>query len=380
MQKSYTEQTEEELDKIAIESSEDSMEEEPPKVPAYHKRMMIAAGAIAVAMLCLVLSKTACGTWLANECMVISTLIQKVSALASGVMDKIPWPAPEHGAESIWQTITILFASVLVCPDHLPSPAAPLPVQPRRSRVVALLVTTLAVCSPTDSRVIAQAVPAVLKFIPGGSAILGFLIAGAAIGPFGMGFILDTEPVKHLAEIGVIFLLFNLGLELSLERLIALAKQVFVLGTLQFTLSTLAIAGVATLFAGYSGPAAIIVGGALALSSTAVVMKIMQERSETGSRHGRATFAILLFQDLAVVVLLMLVPLLATGGSGGHSPSPFALPIQPRTWETGLHDSRAMTLEHCCRHTCSVSSSTDCIEYVSACSCFSPGSEGLALV
>ena len=92
--------------------------------------------------------------------------------------------------------------------------------------------------------------------------------------------------------------------------------QVFVLGTLQFTLSTLAIAGVAIAVAGYSGPAAIIVGGALALSSTAVVMKIMQERSETGSRHGRATFAILLFQDLAVVVLLMLVPLLANGGNG----------------------------------------------------------------
>lgn len=161
-----------------------------------------------------------------------------------------------------------------------------------------------------------QAVPAVLKFIPGGSAILGFLVAGAAIGPFGLGLILDTEPVKHLAEIGVIFLLFNLGLELSLERLIALAKQVFVLGTLQFTMSTLAIAGVATVLAGYSGPAAVIVGGALALSSTAVVMKIMQERSETGSRHGRATFAILLFQDLAVVVLLMLVPLLAAGGTG----------------------------------------------------------------
>lgn len=156
----------------------------------------------------------------------------------------------------------------------------------------------------------------VLKFVPGGSAILGFLIAGAVIGPFGMGLIMDTEPVKHLAEIGVIFLLFNLGLELSLERLIALARQVFVLGTLQFTLSTCAIASAAILLAGYSGPAAIIVGGALALSSTAVVMKIMQERSETGSRHGRATFAILLFQDLAVVVLLMLVPLLAQGGSG----------------------------------------------------------------
>jgi Sodium/hydrogen exchanger family len=72
----------------------------------------------------------------------------------------------------------------------------------------------------------AQAVPAVLKWVPGGSAILGFLIAGAAIGPYGLGLIVDTGPVKHLAEIGVIFLLFNLGLELSLERLIALARQV----------------------------------------------------------------------------------------------------------------------------------------------------------
>ena len=95
--------------------------------------------------------------------------------------------------------------------------------------------------------------------------------------------------------------------------------QVFILGSMQFILSTLAIAGAAITIAGYSGPAAIVVGGALAMSSTAVVMKIMQERSETGSRHGRATFAILLFQDLAVVVLLMLVPLLANGGNGASS-------------------------------------------------------------
>jgi hypothetical protein len=119
VQKSYTEKAEEELDKIAIESSEESMEEDAVKVPVNRKRMMIAAGAVTAVVFCLVLSRTAFGTWLANECMVISTLIQKVSALASGVMDKIPWPAPEHGAESIWQTITILFASVLVCSENL---------------------------------------------------------------------------------------------------------------------------------------------------------------------------------------------------------------------------------------------------------------------
>ena len=71
-----------------------------------------------------------------------------------------------------------------------------------------------------------QTVPAVLKFVPGGSAILGFLVSGALIGPYGLKLIVDTGPVKHLAEIGVIFLLFNLGLELSLDRLIAMAKQV----------------------------------------------------------------------------------------------------------------------------------------------------------
>jgi Kef-type K+ transport system membrane component KefB len=99
--------------------------------------------------------------------------------------------------------------------------------------------------------------------------------------------------------------------------------QVFVLGTLHFAMSTLAIAGAAIALAGYSGPAALVVGGALALSSTAVVMRIMQDRSETGSRHGRATFAILLFQDLAVVVLLMLVPLLAAGGTGAAHATAF---------------------------------------------------------
>ena len=119
-----------------------------------------------------------------------------------------------------------------------------------------------------------QAVPSVIKFIPGGSAVLGFLIGGAVIGPFGLGLIQDVAIVKHLAEMGVVFLLFNIGLELSLERLQSLARAVFGMGLIHFVASTLAIAGIANVVAGYSGPCAIVVGGALALSSTAVGMQV----------------------------------------------------------------------------------------------------------
>jgi Sodium/hydrogen exchanger family len=93
------------------------------------------------------------------------------------------------------------------------------------------------------------------------------------IGPFGLGLIQDVAIVKHLAEMGVVFLLFNIGLELSLERLQTLARAVFGMGLIHFVASTLAIAGVAHLVAGYGGPCSVIVGGALALSSTAVAMQ-----------------------------------------------------------------------------------------------------------
>lgn len=166
--------------------------------------------------------------------------------------------------------------------------------------------------------------PSVIKFIPGGSAVLGFLLGGAFIGPHGLGLIKDIEPIAHLGEMGVVFLLFNIGLELSLERLQAMAKAVFGMGFAQFALSTVATAFVAMYASGYAGPTAVIVGGALALSSTAVAMQVLQERGESGTRHGRATFAVLLLQDLAVVVLLMLVPLLAGGDSGAAAPFPNA--------------------------------------------------------
>jgi len=160
-------------------------------------------------------------------------------------------------------------------------------------------------------------VPAVVKIIPGGNPVLGYLLAGALVGPYAFGIIHDVEHMRHTAELGVVFLLFNIGLELSIERLQAMAKFVFGMGTCQVLLSLAGVGAFAMALAGLTAPAAIVLGGALAMSSTAVVIQVLEERGEMGSRFGRATFSVLLLQDLAVVVLLMLIPLLAPSDSGG---------------------------------------------------------------
>ncbi|GFH19517.1 RCK N-terminal domain-containing protein, partial [Haematococcus lacustris] len=159
-------------------------------------------------------------------------------------------------------------------------------------------------------------VPLVVKLIPGGSAVLGYLLGGAIVGPHALGLIQDVQSVKHLAELGVVFLLFNIGLELSIDRLQSMAKYVFGMGSAQVVLSLVAVAAFATQLAALSTSSAIILGGALAMSSTAVAIQVLEDRKEMGSRHGRATFSVLLFQDLAVVVLLMLIPLLAPSPDG----------------------------------------------------------------
>lgn len=113
----------------------------------------------------------------------------------------------------------------------------------------------------------------------------------------------------------MVFLLFNIGLELSLERLQSMAKFVFGLGSAQVLVTTIAVAAVAINVGGLSAPAGIVVGVGLAFSSTAVALQVLGDRGEASSRHGRAAFSVLLLQDLAVVLVFMLVPLL--GGSGG---------------------------------------------------------------
>ncbi|KAF3496295.1 hypothetical protein DY000_02058414 [Brassica cretica] len=153
--------------------------------------------------------------------------------------------------------------------------------------------------------------------IPGGYPVLGYLAAGILIGPYGLSIIRNVHATKAIAEFGVVFLLFNIGLELSVERLSSMKKYVFGLGSAQVLVTAAVVGLVAHYVAGQAGPAAIVIGNGLALSSTAVVLQVLQERSESTSRHGRATFSVLLFQDLAVVVLLILIPLISPNSSKG---------------------------------------------------------------
>jgi CPA2 family monovalent cation:H+ antiporter-2 len=144
------------------------------------------------------------------------------------------------------------------------------------------------------------------------SPVLGYLAAGILIGPHGLAVIRDSESAHALAEFGVVFLLFMIGLELSVERLRSLGRDVFGLGALQVTVTGGLIGGVAWAL-GATGEAAIVIGGGLALSSTAFVLQLLIERGERAASFGMVSFAILLFQDLAIVPLLMLVTLLGEG-------------------------------------------------------------------
>lgn len=146
--------------------------------------------------------------------------------------------------------------------------------------------------------------------------ILGYLLVGIIAGPHAAGFVANPEDIRFLAEFGVVFLLFTVGLELSLPQLIAMRWTVLGLGGSQVVL-TAAVVGVAALALGRTPFAAIVLGGVLALSSTAIVTKQLTEQVEIHTKHGRKAVGVLLFQDLAVVPLLILVGLLSNRPSAG---------------------------------------------------------------
>jgi CPA2 family monovalent cation:H+ antiporter-2 len=143
--------------------------------------------------------------------------------------------------------------------------------------------------------------------------LLGYLIAGVAIGPHALGWIADVAATRQLAEFGIVFLMFTLGLEFSLPRLVQMRGLVFGLGGAQVAL-TMAVLAAVVLAMGTTWQAAIALAGAGAMSSTAIVIRLLSERLETESPHGRDAIGVLLFQDLAVVPLLILVPALAGSG------------------------------------------------------------------
>jgi glutathione-regulated potassium-efflux system ancillary protein KefC len=155
-------------------------------------------------------------------------------------------------------------------------------------------------------------VPIAHKFKLG--SVLGYLGAGAAIGPFGLRLATDAEATLHLAEFGVVLMLFAIGLELDPKRLWSMRRPVFVGGGLQLVVTAVPL-GVLAWVLGMRWQAALVIGFALALSSTAVAVQTMNEKGLSTAPVGRTAFAILLFQDIAAIPLLALVPLLASAAS-----------------------------------------------------------------
>ncbi len=150
-------------------------------------------------------------------------------------------------------------------------------------------------------------------------SVLGYLIAGALIGPWGLRFIEDVQSTQNLAELGVVLMLFVIGLELDPKRLLAMRNVVFGAGTIQLVASGLVL-GAALLALGLGWQAALIGGLALALSSTAIAMQAMTERNELATPTGRAAFGILLFQDIAAIPLIALVPFVGQVEKAGADP------------------------------------------------------------
>ena len=144
----------------------------------------------------------------------------------------------------------------------------------------------------------------------GFGAILGYLSAGICIGPYALNLISDVDNILHFAELGVVLLLFIIGLELQPSRLWTLRHSIFVWGTIQMLATTLVFALLGLMF-GLSLAVAILTGFTLSLSSTAFALQMLAERHELTTRHGRTAFSILLFQDIAVVPVLAILPLLA---------------------------------------------------------------------
>lgn len=147
-------------------------------------------------------------------------------------------------------------------------------------------------------------------------SVLGYLLAGVIVGPWSLGLISDVEEVMHFAEFGVVLLLFLIGLELNPKKLWQMRGPILGLGGAQVILTTFIISGIAYLF-GVNWQDSLVIGMGLALSSTAIALRVIEEKGLNGTEAGESSFAVLLFQDIAVIPMLALLPLLA--GAGGDA-------------------------------------------------------------
>jgi monovalent cation:proton antiporter-2 (CPA2) family protein len=145
------------------------------------------------------------------------------------------------------------------------------------------------------------------------SPIVAYLAAGVVVGPFGLALVRERETIVAVSELGVVLLLFLIGLELEFSRLLALRRAIFGLGAAQLALTAAVLGGLAFVLGLTGWRGAVIVGVALAMSATAIALKILEERGQLQQAYGQRAFAILLFQDMSVVPILALLPLLAPG-------------------------------------------------------------------
>ncbi|MFW1944967.1 monovalent cation:proton antiporter-2 (CPA2) family protein [Acinetobacter guillouiae] len=156
------------------------------------------------------------------------------------------------------------------------------------------------------------------------ATVLGYLFTGILLGPSAFNIANDPEEIMHLAEFGVILLMFLIGLELRPQRLWEMRQSIFVMGSLQVGVTGLVLMGTIYLIFQQSLPASFVIGFALALSSTAFVLQLLEEKQQLNTTHGQQSFSILLFQDIAAIPLLAIIPLLAGSESSHHGVAYFA--------------------------------------------------------
>ncbi len=148
---------------------------------------------------------------------------------------------------------------------------------------------------------------------------MGYLFAGAALGPSGFAYIESSEITDSIAELGIVFLLFGIGLELTFDKLKSMRKYVVGFGGLQFLVTTILFYIIATKVFSFDNAIALIISSSLALSSTAIVMEVIAESGEKSTRVGRLSISALIMQDLAVIPILVLLPLISMPEAGLQS-------------------------------------------------------------
>ncbi|KAL7552020.1 hypothetical protein ACHAWF_015232 [Thalassiosira exigua] len=243
---------------------------------------------------------------------------QSTAPLAKSPAETIAWARKD--ASSLYERLAADTSTTFLGVPRGGDAGAAAPSSSASSGMVAVLLSGLAdyikgAKSDTLSLLATTALVAPVCKRLGVSNILGFLAAGMALGPNGIkgGLINDVHRTEMLADLGIVFFLFEMGLHINFDTLMSMKNDVFGLGLAQVVLTASSVAGVAKL-CGLSAAAAVVLGGGIALSSSAFVLQLLKDKRQLEARHGKSSLGVLILQDLAVVPLLVITPLLAGGG------------------------------------------------------------------